>query len=175
MNEKILLVIGYVIPLVPSIVFSVPGVSYQVASATEFITFGAPLIYLGFVYGKIVIEAREILDQGSAKKFVQTIVYYPLVLGVNLILTLVAGVIGLEGGCMPLICAIMDSCWCFQGLIDAILYGYNSIVREEMQAYLRKSKRDRAASLIPKSLAASLIPKSLVSSSLISSDNLSHV
>jgi len=102
MNEKVMLVIGYVIPLVPSIVFSVPGVSYQVASATEFVTFIIPLVYLLFVYGKIAIETKKILDQESAKKLIQEIRYYPLVLGVNLMLIVIASLIGFESECMSL-------------------------------------------------------------------------
>jgi len=155
MNEKVMLVIGYVIPLVPSIVFSVPGVSYQVASATEFVTFIIPLVYLLFVYGKIAIETKKILDQESAKKLIQEIRYYPLVLGVNLMLIVIASLIGFESECMSLFCAILDSCWCLQGLIDAILYGNNSIVRKEMLSYWRGRSSPQASLLSAESFVRS--------------------
>jgi len=100
-----------------------------------------------------VIEAKEILDQESAKRFLQQIVYYPLVLGVNLILTVISSAIGFGSECMPLSCAILNGCWCLQGLIDAILYGNNSIVRNEMKAHWKKRKSSQTISQTSESLS----------------------
>jgi len=47
-------------------------------------------------------------------------------------------VIGIENECVTTTSAVLIGIWYFQGLIDAILYGNNTIVREEIRAYWRK-------------------------------------
>jgi len=131
MNEKMLLFIGYAIPLLPPIVFSLLSASDQALSAIQFYANIVPLLYLLFVYGKIVIDAKQILNQASAKRLIQQTLYYPAVLGVNLILTMVAGVIAIDDECLTPTNLLLNGFWCFQGLIDAALYGNNSIVRKE--------------------------------------------
>jgi len=138
MDEKVLLLIGYVVPLLPAVAFSMLNLSYRFVSEVQFITAIILLVYLLFVYGRIVIGAKQMLNQESAKRLIQQIMYYPAVLGVNLILSAVSAVIEFESECVTMTSAVLIGLWYFQGLIDAILYGNNTIVREEIKAYWRK-------------------------------------
>jgi len=137
-DEKFLLLIGYVFPLLPSITFSLLPMNDKTLSEAQSIIAIILLMYLLFVYRRIVIGAKQMLNQESAKRLIQQIMYYPAVLGVNLIFLAVTSVIEMESGCTTVVSGVLSGLWYFQGLIDAILYGNNTIVREEIKAYWRK-------------------------------------
>ena len=83
---------------------------------------------------KLAFEEEE-----EAKKFIKMILPYPLITIVISIPVCVFNIMYSSEGCFTLLSGIFVSIKFLQGALDAIVFGSNPTVREEIRYYFRKN------------------------------------
>jgi len=155
-KEKIYLVLGFMIPLLVTIVwytFFSGNETFTTSLLVMYVITGVPLVILIYIYAKIIVHFRRVLDKQHAKKMCYQIIGYPTVLVINLLVTICVTVMAQADGCFSLVSVSLNGVWCFQGLIDAVLYGFNPVLRNEVENY---RKRKSTISLDTSRLAEAL-------------------
>jgi len=148
-NEKLCLFLVFIAPIPFAIgmyLTQTGGYAFE-NSVPGFIGFGSALIILILSHLKIFWTARKVMNNESAKRvFLQTI-GYSIVLTVNLGITILGILIERFYGCLPESYIWVHSCWFFQGLTDAIVYGVNPIFREEIWAFFSRKDKSKTEML----------------------------
>ena len=90
-----------------------------------------------FIYKKVVQASKIIFDLENSKRALINIMRYPIVTIIMIIMYIIERILFVMEGC-SIILTVIFTFRCLQGFIDAIIYGFNSSVRDEIRFYFSK-------------------------------------
>jgi len=102
-------------------------------SAIYYLFSAGPLVVLFVIYYMLIREMNVVMNKESAKRLCYQIIGYPIVLSLNQIFNVVSMVIEDTEGCQTEVSLLLNLGWAFQGLVDAVMYGFNPIFKEELR------------------------------------------
>ena len=143
--EFLWLFIGFVIPIMIVFTLNCFGLIQFHQSITVIITqYIIPIILMVFfilsAYFKSIKASKLAFgEEEEAKKFIKMILPYPLITIVISIPVCVFNIMYSSEGCFTLLSSAFLSVRFLQGALDAIVFGFNPTLREEIRKYFRKN------------------------------------
>jgi len=145
-NERLILVIGYGLTIpVASLLFwsQIGGFSQDEANAFFYAFDGLALCSLLFMYLKLMMKSKKLMEHESAKRVCYQTIGYSIVLTINLMCNIIAQIIVQVNGCMNESYFWLHGVWYLQGFIDSIVYGMNPIFRQELRTFLTRKDSNK--------------------------------
>ena len=140
--EPLWLFIGFVIPII--IVLTLKYFELiQFHSNLRVIELEIPVILIAFfsllTYIKLMRGSTFSLEEEEAKRIIKIILPYPLVTIVASLSACPFYILFSQNECFTLLSGIFWSIRCLQGILDAIVFGFNPTVKQEMRNYFNKN------------------------------------
>jgi len=136
-NEKLCLVIGFILPIPLGIILAwseMGNFTNSQSSTVRSVIYGCFLAALLFIYSNIVVKAKTVMEHESARRLIAQTIGYSIVLTLNLISSLSANLVYESKGCMSESFIWLEGIWYLEGFVDAIVYGMNPVFQRELRA-----------------------------------------
>jgi len=147
MNEKICLCLGYGFPaltgLISVLIAWYGNIGFLFNKTYTLVTYLVPLCILLWNYFLIIRTSRTMMNPETSKKLIRQIIVYPIVLTMNLILCLIGSLILDSDQCLTQGFTVLTSMWYLQGFVDALCYGVNPTLRQELRAFCSRKSNNQ--------------------------------
>jgi len=148
MNEKVCLYLGYGLPAVIGLIFVLienGNIAFFFSKTYTLVAGLVPLCILLWMYFLIIRASRTLMNPETSKKLIRQIIVYPMMLTLNLILCLIGSMIMDNSQCITQGVAVLTSTLYLQGFVDALCYGVNPTLRQELRAFWSRKSTTKDA------------------------------